>query len=85
MADGEGIRPPPTPSEGGEKKRKAPVVVLKDVRIFLNTVTRGLSMMNRSGVRAVCERTDTESELVLTIRIPRKEGVSAREELQAPA
>ena len=68
-----------------KKKRKAPVVVLKDVRIFLNTVTRGLSMMNRSGVRAVCERSDTESELVLTIRIPRREGVSAREELQAPA
>ena len=68
-----------------KKKRKAPVVVLKDVRIFLNTVTRGLSMMNQSGVRAVCERSDTESELVLTIRIPRREGVSAREELQAPA
>ena len=71
--------------EEKKKKRKAPVVVLKDVRIFLNTVTRGLSMMNRSGVRAVCERTDTENELVLTIRIPRREGVSAREELQAPA
>ena len=71
--------------EEQRKKRKAPVVVLKDVRIFLNTVTRGLSMMNRSGVRAVCERADTESELVLTIRIPRREGVSAREELQAPA
>jgi ParB family chromosome partitioning protein len=68
-----------------KKKRKAPVVVLKDVRIFLNTVTRGLSLMNRSGVRAVCERADTDSELVLTIRIPRREGVSAREELQAPA
>jgi ParB family chromosome partitioning protein len=71
--------------EEQRKKRKAPVVVLKDVRSFLNTVTRGLSMMNRSGVRAVCERADTESELVLTIRIPRREGVSAREELQAPA
>ena len=69
-----------------KKKRKAPVVVLKDVRIFLNTVTRGLSLMNRSGVRAVCERSDTESELVLTIRIPRREGVSeGREEQPAPA
>ena len=71
--------------EQKKKKRKAPVVVLKDVRIFLNTVTRGLSMMNQSGVRAVCERSDTESELVLTIRIPRREGVNAREGLQAPA
>ncbi len=69
-----------------KKKRKAPVVVLKDVRIFLNTVTRGLSMMNRSGVKAVCERSDTDSELVLTIRIPRREEVSEqREERLAPA
>ena len=69
-----------------KKKRKAPVVVLKDVRIFLNTVTRGLSMMNRSGVRAVCERSDTDSELVLTLRIPRRESVSeGREEQPAPA
>ena len=43
-------------------------------------------MMNRRGVRAVCERTDTDSELVLTIRIPRREGVSeGREEQPAPA
>lgn len=57
---------PPKP-----KKKKAPVIVLKDVRIFLNTVTRGLSLMNRGGVKAVCERADTDGELVLTIRIPR--------------
>ena len=70
------------------RKRKPPVVVLKDVRIFLNTVTRGLSMMNRGGVKAVCEQKDTPGELVLTIRIPHSgsEGVrSAPEELQAPA
>ena len=72
--------------ERKRKKRKAPVVVLKDVRIFLNTVTRGLSMMNRRGVRAVCERADTDNELVLTIRIPRREEVSERrEEHLAPA
>ena len=63
-------------------------MVLKDVRIFLNTVTRGLSMMNRRGVNAVCERVDTEGELVLTIRIPRtgREHLrEEREELVAPA
>ena len=72
--------------EEEKKRRKTPVVVLKDVRIFLNTVTRGLSMMNRRGVRAVCERADTDNELVLTIRIPRREEVSERrEEHLAPA
>ena len=61
------------PSERAEKPKapkKPPVVALKDVRIFLNTVTRGLSIMNRSGVNAVCERTEEDGELVLTIRIP---------------
>ena len=43
-------------------------------------------MMNRRGVRAVCERADTDNELVLTIRIPRREEVSERrEEHLAPA
>ncbi len=69
-----------------KKKRKPPVVVLKDVRIFLNTVTRGLSMMNRGGVKAVCEQKDTPGELVLTIRIPHGESVRrVPEGLQAPA
>ena len=80
------LRAEPEEAPAPKKKRKAPVVVLKDVRIFLNTVTRGLSMMNRSGVRAVCERSDTDSELVLTIRIPRRERVSeGHEEHPAPA
>ncbi len=72
-----------------KKKRKPPIVVLKDVRIFLNTVTRGLNIMNRGGVRAVCERKDAGDELILTIRIPhagREDSVRpAPEELQAPA
>ena len=61
------------PSERAEKPgaaKKPPVVALKDVRIFLNTVTRGLSLMNRSGVNAVCERSEEDGALVLTIRIP---------------
>ena len=57
-------------AEQPKAAKKPPVVALKDVRIFLNTVTRGLSLMNRSGVNAVCERSEEGGELVLTIRIP---------------
>lgn len=57
------LSPPP--------KRKKPIFVLKDVRLFLNTVTRGLSMMQSAGVCADCTRQDTEDEICLTIRIPR--------------
>ena len=45
--------------------------VIKDVRLFLNTVTRGLSMMRSAGVDACCQRQDLEDAICLTIRIPK--------------
>ena len=52
------------------KKRK-PTYLIKDVRFFLNTVTRGLSMMKTAGVNADCARQETEDSILLTIRIPK--------------
>lgn len=54
------------------KPRKfRPAYVLKDVRLFLNTVNRGLSVMHAAGVDARCGREETDSEILLTIRIPK--------------
>lgn len=52
--------------------RPKPIFILKDVRLFLNTITRGLSMMQSAGVQADCQRQDTDDEILLTIRIPRQ-------------
>lgn len=52
-------------------QRSKPTFLLKDVRFFLNTVTRGLSLMQSAGVNAACDRQDTDHEILLTIRIPR--------------
>ena len=52
-------------------KGRAPVYLIKDVRLFLNTLKRGLSLMNAAGVDARCGREDTEHEILLTIRIPK--------------
>ena len=52
-------------------QRSKPTFLLKDVRFFLNTVTRGLSLMQNAGVKAACDRQDTDHEILLTIRIPR--------------
>ena len=52
-------------------QRSKPTFLLKDVRFFLNTVTRGLSLMQSAGVAAACDRQDTDREILLTIRIPR--------------
>ncbi len=52
-------------------KRSKPTFLLKDVRFFLNTVTRALSLMQSAGVHADCQRQDTPEAILLTIRIPR--------------
>lgn len=45
--------------------------ILKDVRLFLNSIDRGLHMMKEAGVNAHTEREETEEEILLTIRIPK--------------
>lgn len=45
--------------------------VIKDVRLFLNSVERGVRMMQHAGVGAVWGREDTDSAILLTVRIPK--------------
>lgn len=52
-------------------KRKKPLIYIKDIRLFLNTLNRGLGMMNQAGVGASCGKEETEDEIVLTITIPK--------------
>ena len=59
------------PPKGPQGKKKAPRIVLKDVRIFFNTVTKGLGVMRRSGVQAEYDQAETEADYILTIRIPK--------------
>lgn len=56
----------------GDKPRKAvPIYRTKDVRLFLNTVQRSLSIMQSAGVEARLGREETDSEITLTIHIPK--------------
>ncbi len=59
-------------AEKQEKPRKKPLFIVKDVRLFLNTITRSLDLMRSAGVDAQCRREDREDEILLTIHIPRK-------------
>lgn len=54
--------------------RRRPTFVIKDVRLFLNTITRSLDIMRSAGVDAQCSRQDSEEEIMLTIHIPRRVG-----------
>lgn len=50
---------------------RKPTYILKDVRFFLNTITRGLSLMQSAGVDAQFGRQETSDAILLTIRIPK--------------
>lgn len=63
-----------------EKPKGKKMIVIRDVRLFLNTITRSLNTMRSAGVDAQCNREELEQEILLTIRIPNKIG-----ERQSPA
>lgn len=52
--------------------KRRPTYVLKDVRLFLNTVERGLSMIKSAGVQAQYGKEDIGDAFLLTIRIPKR-------------
>ena len=60
--------------EDAEPKR---TFVLKDVRIFLNSLSKSLDLMKQGGIDAGMKREETEDSLILTISIPKNTAVTA--------
>ncbi len=58
----------PEQEYSAEPKR---TLVLKDVRIFLNSLRHSLELMKQGGIAAGVERQETEDSLILTISIPK--------------
>ena len=52
-------------------RKAAPIYRIRDVRLFLNTVKKSLAVMQSAGVDARCGREETDSEITLTIHIPK--------------
>lgn len=61
-----------TPPETARKPERRTLFVLKDVRVFLNTLTHGLDIMKQGGIAADMQKQETDSELILTISIPKQ-------------
>lgn len=55
-------------------KKRSPV--LKDVRLFVNTINKAIEVMRLSGVEANSKKTQTENEITYTITIPINENNS---------
>ena len=64
-------RPEPEPPAEAEKPEHRRTFVLKDVRVFLNTLSRSIDLMKQGGIDAGVQRQETEDSLILTISIPK--------------
>lgn len=54
--------------------------VLRDVRLFLNSVSHQLDLIRSAGIDAGSEQKETEREIILTIHIPKKTAREAANE-----
>jgi len=61
------LQSPEEPERAGQRR----MMVLKDVRIFLNSLNRSLELMKQGGIAAGVKRQETEDSLILTISIPK--------------
>lgn len=57
--------------------QRSATYIIKDVRLFLNSIDRSLQVMRQSGVNADLGRRDTDNEILLTIRIPKQRAARA--------
>ena len=73
------LSPPEETPPPPEKKERRRTFVLKDVRLFLNTVSRSIDLMKQGGIDAGMKREETEDALILTISIPKSRQESPAE------
>lgn len=65
----------------GQRKGKAAphtIIIVKDVRIFFNTVAHALDLMRRSGIDASEEQNETDDCIEYVIRIPKQAACKER-------
>ena len=58
-------------------KAHAPVIKVRDHRVFLNSVARGAEIIRRSGIAVKIDTAEDEREIVLTVRISKICGIKS--------
>jgi len=58
-------------AEPPDKPEPRRTLILKDVRVFLNSLNRSLDLMKQGGIDAGVRREETDDSLILTISIPK--------------
>ncbi len=60
------------PAEAKPQTERRRSFILKDVRVFLNSLSHSLDVMKRGGIAAGMKKQETDDELIVTISIPKK-------------
>lgn len=60
-------------SPKSNKKQGISKAVIKDVRIFVNTINKAIDTMRLAGIDVQSDKTDTDNFIEYTIRIPKKQ------------
>ena len=60
-----------------EKKHGSSKAVIKDVRIFVNTINKAIDTMRLAGIDTQLHKTDSDSFIEYTIKIPKKQATDA--------
>lgn len=62
-------KPPDEPQAKPERK-----MIVKDVRIFVNTINKAVDTMRMSGINAISRRSETDDYIEYTVKIPKAAG-----------
>lgn len=63
--------PQPTAPVAKPIQRRKPILLVRDIRLFLNTINHSMEVMRRSGISASCGREESDESITLTIVIPK--------------
>lgn len=58
-------------SDDVQKPKKNVVKIFKDVRIFVNTVSKAIETMKASGIDAISDKTETDEYIEFRVKIPK--------------
>ena len=63
---------PPAAAAPKPKERPGAIRLVRDVRLFVNTINHAVEVMRQSGIPAESERAETQDFIEFTIKIPRQ-------------
>lgn len=65
----------PIPVLEEPKSKMSRTFIVKDIRIFMNTINNAIDMMKKSGIQAVTQKKETEDYIECVVRIPKARQV----------